>query len=446
MQLLSQKGIFSDRVLISEASHRREWVRKGGRRSTYPEDYEPALRDIHRAFSDWIWDNSQAHIVLLVGQPNVARLIERFRSRAVRFRLPCSGRYGAQVFGYLIRDNDSNISQIVICCQHPERCHRYPDIFDASNMDAAVNLAIVLSGVDCTTIKPTFLVDKVKSRLLKRCESEDAALAEEICAILLHDSHQVTQIPTESYSKHIRRLLNTPLARSRMRGTGAMKRHQLQVVLEKICPVYCMTLYCNEPAVFGRYCAIHYDENIAGPRPPRKRRTCWVDGCSKYRKFDEFCVAHWTHRHPGQAYPYRRHCRASGCKKIGEFHMLCRSHWRQKNPGRLLPKPYCKFSDCKREIQAGGLCASHWKQHHPGQQSPWRSYCSLSGCKRYPKLDGLCTAHWRRKNGGQPCPVSDNSRCKVDGCNRGRQYDQMCVSHWRQHNPGRPEHSSVAQN
>lgn len=40
--------------------------------------------------------------------------------------------------------DDQQVSRLVICCQHPERCTQFIDLLEASNMDFAINLAMAL--------------------------------------------------------------------------------------------------------------------------------------------------------------------------------------------------------------------------------------------------------------------------------------------------------------
>jgi len=176
MKMLIEKNICGPDILVTEASYRCEKVEvdEGGRTLrwvVYPEDYNLDLCTLHQGFADWIWDSSQARVVLLTGSANHNRFEHRFGRRAKLFfpfpQFP--GTSKAQP-SFLLLNDDEEVRQTVICIHHPERMSRWPEFLVACLQDAYINLAVVLSGARCT-INLNSLCQYAKSFLLVQCAS-----------------------------------------------------------------------------------------------------------------------------------------------------------------------------------------------------------------------------------------------------------------------------------
>ncbi|KAG6366121.1 hypothetical protein INS49_000297 [Diaporthe citri] len=183
--LLASKGMIGDlQTLVSEASYRAEPTHNRANRNgraRFPEDYGPNLRAIHQAFAEWIWDSSQAGVVLLFGCENERRFLERF-SQAVLFRIP-----GFEVVtgrGYLILDEYSNVSRIVICASHPEHTIRFATYVQAMQQDHLLNLAAALSDIP-SEVRSAWCTQVKQACLMRLCDhANQLSTVQDILAIL----------------------------------------------------------------------------------------------------------------------------------------------------------------------------------------------------------------------------------------------------------------------
>lgn len=79
MALLASKGIIGNpQILTREASHRGESIYNPADplgRACLPEDYGLNFRALHQDFAEWVWDSSEAGIVVLVDNANESRSV-----------------------------------------------------------------------------------------------------------------------------------------------------------------------------------------------------------------------------------------------------------------------------------------------------------------------------------------------------------------------------------
>lgn len=148
--LINQKGLrATDGILFSESSFRRE--RPEPQRYRYPEHYcgdSENLFLVHREFSHWMMDHSQAKVVVLFGTANAGRFLRRFPESLLVCTLGTTNESHGRVFISL--ETAKSPSRIVMTCKHPETLlasgSRMP-FRDNCLFDYTLNLAYALAGV-----------------------------------------------------------------------------------------------------------------------------------------------------------------------------------------------------------------------------------------------------------------------------------------------------------
>ncbi|RSM08063.1 hypothetical protein CDV31_008276 [Fusarium ambrosium] len=360
MAFLVNKGVLGHReALVSEACFRCESVynrRNPNGRARYPEDYGPELRQVHQEFADWLWDSSEATVVLLVGRSNEDRLRKRY-PRAVEFQLPGFGVIPGH--GYLLLDSSRGVSRIVICVQHPEHTIRYSNYSQACQQDYLINLAVTLSGIS-SPVHRTACADARQISLEKHCiDLQQVPLAGDVMKLLSHKFLGLSP-PPEIDQTLIRELLGHSGNRLQPREPSM---RELEALLAKICP------------------------------PPTKSATgrCSFVFCGSKagRCYEGYCLHHWKVKNPGHRAPSVM-CRAQDCTQTtrGGFQGFCRKHYLGTGAP---PKYTCAVSDCESiKVWRTGYCVTHSKAILGFLGDPTKDPCKYENCQTSSVREGYC--------------------------------------------------------
>lgn len=428
--LLASKGMIGDpQTLVSEASYRAEPTHNRANRNgraRFPEDYGPNLRAIHQAFAEWIWDSSQAGVVLLFGCENERRFLERF-SQAVLFRIP-----GFEVVtgrGYLILDEYSNVSRIVICASHPEHTIRFATYVQAMQQDHLLNLAAALSDIP-SEVRSAWCTQVKQACLMRLCDhANQLSTVQDILAILQWEARGGV-VSLDMCPPNVHDLMEHSHG-----GEGKSTTRRLLELLERLCPAEkksdrgrCLYVLCNKRAgeAYQGYCSAHWKVQNPGMKMPALR--CKFDDCDKARQSNctGYCIVHFAVIHG------RRHgvsCKVEGCTKRsrpGSLQGYCAAHYRSVH-GKI-GSGVCKFQDCDKSKmgQCGGYCAAHYKMLFGQRQG---LLCKVAECRKERRVNGYCHAHNRAVTGS----FAKNYRCKADGCPKARVglCEGFCREHFR---------------
>lgn len=394
MAFLVNKGVLGHQeALVSEASFRCESVynrRNPNGRARYPEDYGPELRQVHQEFADWLWDSSEATVVLLVGRSNEDRLRRRCQ-RAVEFQLPGFGVVPGH--GYLLLDSDRRVSRIVICVQHPEHTIRYANYSQACQQDYLINLAVALSGIS-SPVRKTACADARQISLEKHCiDLQQVPLAGDIMKLLSHKFLGLSPPPGIDQT-----LMRELLGHSRYRlQPREPSMQELEALLAKVCP-------SPTKSATGR-CAFVFCGSKAG------------------RCYEGYCLHHWKVKNPGRRTPSVI-CRTPDCTQVTQGGCLgyCRKHYQETGA----PKKYtCAIPDCETiKLWRTGYCVTHSKAILGFLGDPTRAPCKYENCETTSVRDGYCARHIKVVT-GQPRRV-----CKFDGCQTSGSHKGFCTAHY----------------
>lgn len=141
-RLLLKKGLSSKQCLWYEAFFRREPAARD--RSDPMKHWSTNERQVHQEFSEWVENRSTMKVLLLFGKWNRDELL---RSSKDMVTILVRVSTGITITATIVFEGE-DISRIVVYCPHPEYYYHDYSIASGEWLDAAINLAAALVGIE----------------------------------------------------------------------------------------------------------------------------------------------------------------------------------------------------------------------------------------------------------------------------------------------------------